>query len=50
MESAKGSVAYKEQQTAVEYGVPSFVVSEEAWAKNRGGGPAYERCLHPSGP
>ena len=41
MEPAKGSVAYTEQQTAVDYGVPSFVVADAAWAENKGGTPAF---------
>lgn len=41
VEPAKGSVAYTEQQTAVEYGVPSFVVADGAWAKNKGSAPAF---------
>lgn len=41
VEPAKGSVAYTEQQTAVDYGVPSFVVADAAWAKNKGGTPAF---------
>ena len=41
MEPAKGSVAYTEQQTAMDYGVPSFVVSDAAWAKNKGNTPAF---------
>ena len=27
----QGTVAYQEQQTAMEYGIPSFVVSDEIW-------------------
>lgn len=41
VEPAKGSVAYAEQQTAVDYGVPSFVVADAAWAKNKGSTPAF---------
>ena len=41
VEPAKGSVAHTEQQTAVEYGVPSFVVADAAWDKNKGGTPAF---------
>nr|DAH93427.1 MAG TPA: chromosome segregation protein [Caudoviricetes sp.] len=37
----KGSVAYEEQQAAVNYGVPSFVVADAAWAKNKGNTPAF---------
>ncbi len=41
MEPAKGSAAYAEQRTAVDYGVPSFVVADAAWAKNKGSTPAF---------
>lgn len=41
VEPAKGSVAYAEQRTAVDYGVPSFVVADAAWAKNKGNTPAF---------
>lgn len=41
MEPDKGSVAYAEQRTAMEYGVPSFVVSDAAWSKNKSGAPAF---------
>lgn len=41
VEPAKGSVSHTEQQTAVEYGVPSFVVADAAWDKNKGGTPAF---------
>lgn len=41
VEPAKGSVAYAEQRTAVDYGVPSFVVANAAWAKNKGSTPAF---------
>ena len=41
VEPAKGSVAYTEQRTAVDYGVPSFVVADGAWAKNKGSAPAF---------
>ncbi len=41
VEPAKGSVAYEEQQTAVDYGVPSFVVADAAWAENKNGTPAF---------
>lgn len=41
VEPAKGSVAYTEQQTAMEYGVPSFVVANEVWAKNKKNTPAF---------
>ena len=38
---SQGSVAYTEQQTAADYGVPSFVVDDAAWAKNKGNAPAF---------
>lgn len=41
VEPSKGSVAYEEQQAAVNYGVPSFVVADAAWAKNKGNTPAF---------
>lgn len=41
VEPAKGSVAYTEQRAAVDYGVPSFVVADAAWAKNKGSTPAF---------
>lgn len=41
VEPGKGSVAYTEQQTAADYGVPSFVVADAAWAKNKGNTPAF---------
>ena len=41
VEPGEGSIAYTEQQTAMDYGVPSFVVSDEAWAKNKGSAPAF---------
>lgn len=41
VEPAKGSVAYTEQQAAMDYGVPSFVVADAAWAKNKGSTPAF---------
>lgn len=41
VEPAKGSSAYAEQRTAVDYGVPSFVVADAAWAKNKGSTPAF---------
>nr|DAG59335.1 MAG TPA: nuclease [Caudoviricetes sp.] len=41
VEPAKGSVAYTEQQTAMEYGVPSFVVADKVWTKNKGNTPAF---------
>lgn len=37
----EGTVAYQEQQTAIECGVPSFVVANDAWAENRGTVPAF---------
>ena len=36
-------MAYAEQQTAVDYGVPSFVVADAVWAKNKGRAPAFCR-------
>lgn len=41
VEPVKGSAAYTEQRTAVDYGVPSFVVADAAWAKNKGSTPAF---------
>lgn len=41
VEPAKGSAAHTERQTAVDYGVPSFVVADAAWAKNKGSTPAF---------
>ena len=41
VEPPQGSVAYTEQQTAANYGVPSFVVDDAAWAKNKGNAPAF---------
>ena len=41
VEPSQGSVAYTEQQTAANYGVPSFVVDDAAWAKNKGNAPAF---------
>ena len=41
VEPGKGSVAYEEQQAAVNYNVPSFVVADAAWAKNKGNTPAF---------
>ncbi len=41
VEPSKGSVAYEEQQAAVNYGVPSFVVADAAWAKNKDNTPAF---------
>ena len=41
VEPSKGSVAYEEQQAAVNYGVPSFVVADAVWAKNKGSTPAF---------
>lgn len=34
-------MAYAEQRAAVDYGVPSFVVADAAWAKNKGSTPAF---------
>lgn len=36
-----GSLAESEQQTAAEYGIPSFVVSDAVWDQNKGGTPAF---------
>lgn len=36
MEPESGSAVYAEQQTVMEYGVPSFVVSDQAWEQNFG--------------
>lgn len=36
-----GSVVYQEQQTAVSYGVPSFVVSDDIWEKAGRKAPAF---------
>lgn len=41
VEPPEGSVAYAEQQTAVDYGVPSFVVSDMVWSENKGRTPAF---------
>lgn len=41
VEPPEGSVAYTEQQTAIDYGVPSFVVADAVWAKNKGRAPAF---------
>lgn len=41
VEPSQGSVAYTEQQTAADYGVPSFVVADAAWVKNKGNAPAF---------
>lgn len=41
VEPGKGSVAYEEQQAAVNYGVPSFVVADAVWVKNKGNTPAF---------
>lgn len=41
VEPPEGSVAYTEQQTAMDYGVPSFVVADAVWAKNKGRAPAF---------
>lgn len=41
LEPAKGSVSYAEQQTAAEYGVPSFVVDDATWTENKGSDPAF---------
>lgn len=34
-------MAYEEQQAAVKYGVPSFVVADAVWAKNKGSTSAF---------
>lgn len=41
VEPPEGSVAYTEQQTAMDYGVPSFVVADAVWAENKGRAPAF---------
>lgn len=41
VEPSEGSVSYSEQQTAAEYGVPSFVVADTIWAENKGDMPAF---------
>ena len=40
VEPTKGSVAYMEQQTAMDYGVPSFAVAGAGWGQNKGRNPA----------
>lgn len=37
----QGTVAYQEQQTAMEYGIPSFVVSDEIWKGAKGSLPGF---------
>ena len=37
----QGTVAYQEQQTAMEYGIPSFVVSDEIWEGEKGSLPGF---------
>lgn len=37
----EGSVSYDAQQTAIEYNIPSFVVSESAWNANNEKAPAF---------
>ena len=37
----QGAVAYQEQQTAMEYGIPSFVVSDEIWEGAKGSLPGF---------
>lgn len=37
----QGTVAYQEQQTAMEYGIPSFVVSDEIWEGAKGSLPGF---------
>ena len=41
VEPGIGSAAYVEQQTAMDYGVPSFVVADTVWAENTGKTPAF---------
>ena len=41
IEPTRGTVAYGEQQTAMEYHVPSFVVSDEAWSQGKVNAPAF---------
>ena len=41
VEPAAGTVTYSEQQTAVEYGVPSFAVSDDVWSKGDVDAPAF---------
>lgn len=41
MEPVRGSAAYAEQQTAMEYGVPSFVIADDIWDANKGKTPAF---------
>ena len=36
-----GSIVGLEQQTAMEYGIPSFVVSDTVWEQNKGKTPAF---------
>lgn len=38
---AKGSVTYDAQRTVMEYGIPSFVVSDQAWPKAKVAAPAF---------
>lgn len=38
---AEGTVAYAEQQISMEYGVASFVISDEAWQANEKKAPAF---------
>ena len=41
IEPAAGTVTHSEQQTAVEYGVPSFAVSDDVWSKGDVDAPAF---------
>ena len=41
IDPAEGTDARAEQQMAMEYGVPSFVVSDIEWDRNRQGAPAF---------
>lgn len=41
VEPVHGSAAYAEQQIAMEYGVPSFVVADDVWDANKGKTPAF---------
>ncbi len=41
IEPVKGTVAHGAQQTAVEYGVPSFVVSNTAWNQSKTKAPSF---------
>lgn len=41
VEPVRGSAAYAEQQTAMEYGIPSFVIVDDVWDANKGKAPAF---------